>query len=186
MFTLNRDVYRQSFDRGMRFVSRTNTMPEEATLEVLQCATRIGLDWADQKHFWSMKAPGGKIIRGQLNNTPEAIDVWASELAQRFSGQPVAVALEQSRGAVIAMLSKYAHIILFPVHPNTVANYRLSFSPSRAKGDPSDGDLILDLLEKHPERLRRLRPDTWKPAASNFSLRSGASWWTSAQRNCRA
>lgn len=123
-------------------------------------AAAIGLDWADQEHFWSMKTADGKITRGQLSNTPEAIDVWAAELAQRFESKPVAVALEQSRGAVIAMLCKYGHIVLFPVHPNTVANYRKSFAPSGAKGDASDGDLILDLLVKHPDRLRRLRPDT--------------------------
>jgi hypothetical protein len=34
----------------------------------------------------------------------------------------VAVALEQSRGAVIGMWSKYAHLILFPVHPKTLAS----------------------------------------------------------------
>lgn len=125
-----------------------------------QYAAWIGLDWADQKHFWSMRGPDGKLKRGQLDNTPEAVEVWAAELAQCFGGRPVAVALEQARGAVIGMLSKYAHIILFPVHSTTLANYRKSFSPSGAKSDPNDGDLILDLLVKHPERLRRLQPDT--------------------------
>src|SRR5437764_13572688 len=91
-------------------------------IEDQQCVAAIGLDWADQRHFWSMKTADGKITRGQLSNTPEAIDVWAAELAQRFEGQPVAVALEQSRGAVIAMLSKYGHIVLVPVHTNTVAH----------------------------------------------------------------
>jgi hypothetical protein len=32
------------------------------------------------------------------------------------------VALEQARGAVIAKLTKYAHLVLFPVHPNMLAN----------------------------------------------------------------
>lgn len=123
-------------------------------------AAWIGLDWADKKHFWSMRAADEKVQRGVLENTPEAIEVWASELAQRFGGRPVAVALEQSRGAVINMLSKYAHLVLFPVNSTTMANYRKSFSPSGAKSDAKDGDLILDLLIKHPDRLRRLQPDT--------------------------
>src|ERR1017187_9208380 len=113
----------------------------------------IGLDWADQKHFWTMLV-AGKKTRGQLNNTPEAIEVWAAELAHRFDGRPVALALEQSRGAVIAVLSKYAHLVLFPVHSTSLANYRKSFSPSGAKSDAVDGDLILDFLVKHPEKLR--------------------------------
>jgi transposase len=103
-----------------------------------------------------------------LDNTPEAIEVWAAELAQRFGGRPVALALEQSRGAVIAVLSKYAHLLLFPLHPTSLANYRKSFSPSGAKSDPVDGDLILDYLVKHPEQLRCLRPDTVETRSLQF------------------
>jgi hypothetical protein len=111
---------------------------------------------------------GGKKTRGQLDNTPEAIEVWAAELAQRWGGRPVALALEQSRGAVITVLSKYAHLVLFPVHPTSLANYRKSFSPSGAKCDPVDGDLILDYLVKHPEQLRCLRPDTVETRSLQF------------------
>ena len=130
------------------------------TTPASEYAARIGLDWADQKHFWTMLDGDGKTTRGQLDNTPEAIEVWAAELAQRFSDRPVAVALEQSRGAVIVLLSKYAHLELYPVHSTSMANYRKSFSPSGAKSDGVDGDLILDYLVKHPQQLRRLQPDT--------------------------
>lgn len=123
-------------------------------------AAHIGIDWADQKHFWAMRTADGKMQRGELNNTPEAIQVWAVELAQRFGGRPIAVGLEQARGAVIAMLCKYAHLVLFPIHPNTVSNYRKAFSPSGAKSDPGDGRVILELLLTHPDKFRRLQPDT--------------------------
>ena len=141
-------------------MKETMTAIDDAKQENQNYAAWIGLDWADQKHYWSMRTADGKLQRGEVKNTPEAIEVWASELARRFSCQPVAVALEQARGAVISVLSKYAHLVLFPVHSTTVANYRKSFSPSGAKSDSKDGDLILDLLIKHPERLRCLRPDT--------------------------
>jgi len=140
----------------------------DAKTETQPYAAWIGLDWADQKHFWSMCTADGKRTQGQLDNTPEAIEVWAAELAQQFGGRPLAVALEQARGAVIGMLSKYAHLVLFPVHPTTLANYRKAFSPSGAKSDPEDGDLILDLLVKHPERLRRLQPDTVETRGLQF------------------
>jgi hypothetical protein len=123
-------------------------------------AAHVGLDWADQKHFWAMRTADGKLHRGELLNTPEAIQVWAAELAQRFGGRPIAVGLEQARGAVIAMLCKYAHLVLFPIHPNTVSNYRKAFSPSGAKSDPGDGGVILELLLTHPDKLRRLQPDS--------------------------
>src|SRR6266853_944981 len=142
-------------------------VPTPAAAPTSEFAAYIGLDWADQKHFWTMLVDGHKT-RGQLDNTPEAIEVCAAELAQRWGGRPVAVALEQSRGAVIAVLSKYAHLALFPVHPNSLANYRKSFSPSGAKSDPVDGDLILDYLVKHPEQLRCLRPDTVETRSLQF------------------
>ena len=123
-------------------------------------AAHIGIDWADQKHFWTMRTADGKTQRGELDNTPEAVQVWAAELEQRFGGRPVAVALEQARGAVIAMLCKYAHLVLFPIHPNTLANYRKAFRPSGAKSDPRDADLALELLVSHADKLRRLEPDT--------------------------
>jgi transposase len=131
-------------------------------------AAHVGLDWADQKHFWAMRTADGKLQRGELLNTPEAIQVWTADLAKRFGGRPVAVALEQSRGAVISMLGKYAHLVLFPIHPNTVSNYRKAFSPSGAKSDPGDGHLILELLLTHPDKFRRLQPDTVETRGLQF------------------
>ena len=83
-----------------------------------------------------------RVQYGDLENTPEAVQIWASELEQRFGGRPIAVALEQPRGAVVALLSKYAHLVLYPVHPSTLAHYRKSFYPSGAKSDPSDAALL--------------------------------------------
>ena len=115
-----------------------------------------------------MQTADGKRSRGELKHTPEAIEVWAAELARTFGGRPIAIALEQARGGLIAILSKYAHLHLFPVHPTKLAHYRKSVSPSGAKSDPSDGDLILDYLVKHPERLRCLEPDTVETRSLQF------------------
>jgi hypothetical protein len=95
-----------------------------------------------------------------MDHTPETVDQWAVKLAQRFAGRHIAVALEQSRGPLVFMLSKHAHLVLFPVHPAAAANYRKSFRPSGAKDDPHDARLLLDLLMRHREKLRQLQPDT--------------------------
>jgi transposase len=124
-------------------------------------AAFAAIDWADQKHFWRV-VPAGREQQehGELENTPEAVEVWAATLHQRFGGRPIAVCLEQSRGALVYMLAKYSHLVLFPVHPTTAARYRETFCPSGAKDDPNDTASLLDLLLRHRERLRRLRPDT--------------------------
>ena len=123
-------------------------------------AAMIAIDWADQKHAWAMQAGTSKVETGAIDHTPEAIDVWAAELRMRFGGQSVAVALEQSRGSLVFMLTKYDHLVIFPVHPTILVNYRKSFRPSGAKDDPSDARLLLDILMLHRDKLRRFNPDT--------------------------
>jgi len=145
-----------------------NVVEPTIPAEPKEYAARIGLDWADQKHYWSMRTADGNYTRGTLENTPEAVQVWAAELAQRFAGRPLAVALEQSRGSVVAMLSKYAYLYLFPVPPASLSYYRKSVYPSGAKSDPVDGDLILDYLIKHPERLVCWKPDTDETRSLQF------------------
>jgi hypothetical protein len=66
------------------------------------------------------------------------------------------------------MLSKYPHLVLFPVHPTTAARYRETFTPSGAKADASDTASLLDLLLRHRERLRRLQPDTVETRLLHF------------------
>jgi len=141
----------------------------EMKQEETEFAALVGIDWADRKHAWALQVGGdSEIEHGELDHTPEAVELWAAELARRFDGRPVAVALEQARGSLLFMLTKYAHFVMFPVHGATLANYRKGFRPSGAKSDPSDADLLLDLLARHGERLRRLDPDTEETRTLQF------------------
>lgn len=124
-------------------------------------AAFVALDWADKKHAWALQEAGQKRVEtGWLDNTPEAVEVWAMELARRFGERSIALAVEQPRGAVVANLSKYAHLVIHPVPPSMLAHYRQSFCPSGAKSDPGDSRLLLELLTQHRDQLRTLRPDT--------------------------
>ena len=132
-------------------------------------AAFAAIDWADQKHVWRLvPANSQECEQGEFENTPEAVDAWAATLQQRFGGRPIAVCLEQSRGALLYMLSKYAHVVLFPVHPTTSARYRRTFSTAGASNDPGDTAWLLDLLLRHRERLRRLQPDTLETRLLQF------------------
>jgi len=142
---------------------------EKALAEEPAFAAFVAIDWADKKHAWALQATGSRLVEeGELVNTPEATQVWAAGLAQRFPHQLIAVGLEQRRGAVIAMLSKYAHLVLFPISPTTSAKFRQAFFPSGAKDDPADARLLLEVLLKHRDRLTPLRPDTVATRALQF------------------
>ena len=134
----------------------------------IEFAALVAIDWADQKHAWALQAGTTKIETGAIDHTPEAIRVWAAELRMRFGGQSVAVALEQSRGSLVFMLTKYEHLVIFPVHPTVLVNYRKSFRPSGAKDDPSDARLLLDILTLQRDKLRRYNPDTSETRTLQF------------------
>lgn len=124
-------------------------------------AAWIGIDWGDKKHAWAVQAEGStQVEQGEMAHTPEAIQEWAMELRRRFPTGRLAVALEQSRGPLVFVLSKYEHLVLYPIHPTSAANYRKIFRPSGAKSDGPDAAIHLDMLVKHRDQLRPLHPDT--------------------------
>jgi hypothetical protein len=116
-----------------------------------------------------MQAAGQKVRQtGAVVHTPEAIEQWAAAIAQQFPAGRIAVALEQSRGAVLFSLTKFEHFVLYPVHPARLAHYRKSFRPSGAKDDPSDAELLVDYLMNHGDQLKELQPDTQETRALQF------------------
>jgi transposase len=124
-------------------------------------AAFAAIDWGDSKHAWSLQpADTGRRESGEIEHNPEAVSEWVAMLGQRFGGQPVAVALEQSRGPLVFMLGSYEQLHIYPVHPGTSSQFRAALCPSGSKNDPGDADLLLDLLLHHRQRLRRLNPDT--------------------------
>jgi transposase len=126
-----------------------------------QFAAFVGIDWADQKHAWCLQAAGSTQRQsGEVEHKVETVEAWVAQLCQRFGGQPIAVALEQTKGALVYMLAKYDCLHLFPVPSTMVASLRKALYPSGAKDDPRDADLVLDLLLQHRDKLRRLSPDS--------------------------
>lgn len=126
----------------------------------IEFAALVGIDWADRKHDICLQvAATGEREFSVLMHGPEAIDEWANALRVRFSNQPVAVCLEQRKGALITALLKYEHLVLFPVNPRLLAGLRRAFSPSGAKDDPTDAELAVDILQQHPDKLQAWTPD---------------------------
>ncbi len=130
-----------------------------STLSCDHFSVFIGIDWADTKHDFCLQAADGEQREfGCFAHQVESIDQWAREIHRRFGGS-IAVALELSKGPIVYALQKYDFFVLFPINPLTLAKYREAFQPSRAKDDPTDAELALDLLLHHPERFKPLKPE---------------------------
>jgi len=124
-------------------------------------AAVIGIDWAHAKHDLCLRAAGSEVLeRSVLKHSPEAIDDWVRELRKRFGQGLIAVALELDKGPLVYALQKYEGFVLFSVNPTTLAKYREAFTPSGAKDDPTDAELALQLLLRHPEALKGLEPQS--------------------------
>ena len=95
-----------------------------------------------------------------LEHKPEAIEDWANDLRVRFNGKPVAVCIESRKVPLIHALLKYDFLVLFPVNPQTLCRYRRALTPSRAKDDPSDARLLLDLVLRHPDQFKPWQPQS--------------------------
>lgn len=121
-------------------------------------AAYIGIDWADRKHDIALYDPDTQTWSHQMiDATPSAIADWVNQLRQQYGSAPLLVGLEQKRGPLLYALCPYNNLVLVPINPRTVANYRKAFQPSRAKSDPIDAKLIVELLQKHGDKL-----DIWQ------------------------
>jgi transposase len=138
------------------FISLEVTMTR---LPLQEFAAFIGIDWADAAHAICLQAAGSDTRESRvLAHTPEAIDAWARALRSRFGGRLSAVCLELTKGPLVSALRHYDCFVLFPVNALTVATYRQAFTPSRAKDDPSDAEIQLELLLQHRDTLQVLTP----------------------------
>ena len=130
------------------------------TTQLKDCVALIGIDWADQKHDVAL-CPAGqtKLERSSLHQSPEAIALWVADLRQRFGPGPIAICLEQSRGALIYALMAYDNLLLYPINPQSLAKLRGALYPSGKKDDPVDAALLLQLLQHFGEQLRPWEPE---------------------------
>ena len=120
----------------------------------------IGLDWGDERHSVHLQTADGTLEHVELEQKPDVLHAWVTQLKERFAGGQVAIALEQRKGAVVNALMLYDFLVLYPINPKALARYREAFRTSRAKDDPMDSHLLLDLVVRHRDRLRAWIPDT--------------------------
>jgi len=127
----------------------------------LELAAFIGLDWADEEHAVCLRvAKTNEIREFSIKQEPHKLHDWINSLRQEFGGQKIGIAIEKSRGGLIYVLMEYDFLVLYPINPTALANYRKACYVSGAKDDPPDAALLMDLIYRHRDRQRPWSPDT--------------------------
>ena len=120
----------------------------------------IGVDWADEAHeVCEYVVESGQRTIYTVKHGAEPVQEWVNQLRVRYSGKRVAVVLEQARGGLIYALMSADFISLYPVNPQSLAQFRKALYPSGAKSDPCDAELLEEMVRHNPERFR-----VWEPA----------------------
>lgn len=124
-------------------------------------AAWIGLDWGDREHAFQMAVAATEecVEKGKFAHSAESVHDWLKKIGERFGGKPVALALESNRGPLLPVFAQYPWLEVYPVNPTTSAYFRNAFNLSGAKDDLPDAGVILDILRKHPQKLRRWEPE---------------------------
>ena len=119
----------------------------------------IGIDWADQKHDIYVIDRHGKGFHQQLEHSAENIEAWVGDMLKLAGGQPIAIMLEQSRGALIYALMFREDVLLYPVNPKQLARYRESYPGGGGKNDPTDAMYLARMLRERITTLTAWQPD---------------------------
>ena len=121
----------------------------------------IGIDWADEKHDIHIIDRNGKGCHQLLQHSAENIDAWVGEMLKLAGGQPIAIMLEQSRGALVYALMFRKDVLLYPVNPKQLVRYRESY-PGGGKDDPTDAKYLARMLFERISTLKAWLPDDEK------------------------
>ena len=88
-------------------------------------AAFMGLDWGSERHSVALQTAGcTEVETFTIKQTPEDLHSWFIKLQEKCGGRPVAVAIEQTKGAVIHALLSYRFVHVFRINPLSLANYR--------------------------------------------------------------
>lgn len=142
-------------------LSEEEVFVKELAAKDIEFAAFVGVDWGDRKHDVCLVPAGAeKVEHWVVQHSPTELEGWLGKLRERFGGKPIAVCIELERGPIVSALLKHDFLILFPINPQSLARYRDAWHPSGAKDDPTDARLALDVLLKHRDKLKPLKPQS--------------------------
>jgi transposase len=129
--------------------------------EKIEYAAWIGIDWGSEKHAICLQVEGSDRLEPcTLEQKADVLHAWFMNIRVRFGGRRIAVAIEQSKGAVVNFLLGLDFVHIFRIHPKSLKNYRDALYPSGAKDDPVDAELLVQFTRLHQDKIRPWIPDT--------------------------
>ena len=146
-------------------------MNKSTSINLAPGSLMIGLDWAKYKHDFCLKTPEGHYETGQVEQDDTKLLHWLDYLRGRFGDCRICICMEAGRDPLLWRLESQENVDLFVVNTTTAARYRKTFTPSGDKNDKRDAASILDLFERHPDKVRPHRKSSI-PAKAMHQLSS--------------
>lgn len=119
----------------------------------------IGIDWADVLHAYHLLGPDDTILHGVVEQKPKQLADLLDQWRRQFPNARFLIAIEQTKGALVNSLLEHDDVIIYPINPAALANYRKSFAHGGGKNDPSDALLLARFLHHYQSQLKPLRND---------------------------
>jgi transposase len=119
----------------------------------------IGVDLSDRFFDYCISDSSGYAISiGKLDFNDDGFCSFVKKIQEHESDiQNCIVGMENPHSRLVDFLIQRGYIVL---HPESIARYRESRIPSRAKSDPVDAGLISDYIREHHKNLRPINmPD---------------------------
>ncbi|MGW2651978.1 IS110 family transposase [Streptomyces sp. NPDC001393] len=121
-----------------------------------------GIDWAEQHHDVALVDDTGQLLaKRRISDDAAGYRLLLDLLAEYgdTEGNPIPVAIETSRGLLVAVLRTGKRQI-FAVNPMAASRYRDRHSVSRKKSDPGDALVLANILRTDMHAHRPLPNDS--------------------------
>ena len=125
-----------------------------------------GIDWAEDHHDVAVIDADGKLLsRARIGNDPAGLHRLLELLSDAgdTSDQPIPVAIETTRGLLVACLRTTRPV--YAINPMAVARYRERYSVARAKSDHGDALVLANILRTDAAAHRPLPTDSERAQA---------------------
>ncbi|MCD5317190.1 IS110 family transposase [Kineosporia babensis] len=122
-----------------------------------------GIDWAEGHHDVAIVDTDGVLrAKKRITEDVEGFTELLTLLADLgdTDQEPIPVAIETSRGLLVAALRAGGHRPVFAINPMAVARYRERHSVARAKSDHADAMTLANILRVDAHVHRRLPADS--------------------------